>query len=96
MVGNRVYRRTCTKPVDAKTAQHLQVAPYRLADTKILRLDLFVDRSVIEVFVNSDICLVQRVYPTRGDSRQFRLFSIDSALTVQGIVKWEMDTTNPW
>ena len=82
--------------VGAQTAQHRQVVPYRLADTENLRLDLFVDRSVVKAFVNSEICLVQRVYPMRDDSKQFRLFTTNGALTVQGIVKWEMDVTNPW
>ena len=80
----------------ASMALHRQVVPYPLGDTEHLNLDLFVDRSVIEIFVNSDICLVQRVYPMREDSKQFRLFTVDGALTVQGMVKWEMDATNPW
>ena len=79
--------------VDAQTTQQRQMIPYRLGDAEHLSLDLFVDRSVVEVFVNSDICLVHRVYPIRDDSRQFRCFTRDGLLTLQGIVKWEMDAT---
>ena len=59
-------------------------------------LDIFIDRSIIEIFVNSKVCLVQRVYPTRHDSTQFRLFSEDGRVKASKLVKWEMDATNPW
>jgi len=73
-----------------------QTVPYALAGNEALDFDIFVDRSVIEIFVNSDICMVQRVYPMRKDSKQFRLFARDGKITVKNIVKWDMDATNPW
>ena len=72
-----------------------QVVPYSAADGA-LDLDIFVDRSVIEIFVGRDLVMVQRVYPQRADSRQFRIFTRDAALAVSDIVKWEMDAANPW
>lgn len=70
--------------------------PYALGDDQVLELDIFVDRSVIEMFVNSELCVVQRVYPMRPDSKQVRLFCEDGRITVRNIIKWEMDATNPW
>ncbi len=70
-----------------------QVVPFTARE---LHLDIFVDRSIIEIFVNSRIVLVQRVYPMRDDSTGFRVFSRDGALRVRSIRKWEMDATNPW
>ena len=72
-----------------------QVVPNSSADGA-LDLDIFVDRSVIEIFVNRDLVLVQRVYPVRDDSRQFRIFTRGGPLTVSDTVKWEMDAANPW
>ena len=72
-----------------------QVVPYAAPDG-VLDLDIFVDRSVIEIFVNSDLVLVQRVYPQRADSRLCKVFTRGGALTASGIVKWEMDAANPW
>jgi beta-fructofuranosidase len=72
-----------------------QVVPYS-CDAGELDLDIFCDRSVIEIFVNSDVVLVQRVYPTRDDSRQFKVFAQDGSLAVTDIVRWEMDASNPW
>lgn len=40
--------------------------------------------------------MVQRVYPTREDSEQVRVFASDGSIVVRDIVKWEMDATNPW
>ena len=72
-----------------------QVIPYTSSE-KELDLDIFVDRSVIEIFVNSDICIVQRVYPTLKKSTQLRFFSTDAPVQFRNITKWEMDATNPW
>ena len=79
-----------------KPGHFKQVIPYALDRDHPLQLDIFVDRSVLEIFVNGDICIVQRVYPTRRDSQQVRLFSNDGPLTASHLLKWGMDATNPW
>jgi beta-fructofuranosidase len=73
-----------------------QTVPYALAGNKTLDFDIFVDRSVVEIFVNSEICIVQRVYPMRDDSKSFRLFTRDKEIRAKNIAKWDMDATNPW
>ena len=73
-----------------------QTVPFALGDDQALELDIFVDRSVIEIFVNAEVCIVQRVYPMRPDSKEVRLFCEDGRIAVRNIVKWEMDATNPW
>ena len=73
-----------------------QIVPLPLESEARLDINVFVDRSVIEMFINSRICIVQRVYPTRDDSKGFRLFTEDRPIRVTDIVKWEMDATNPW
>ena len=73
-----------------------QTVPFTLGGNQALELDIFVDRSVIEMFVNSELCIVQRIYPTRPDSKEVRLFCEDGEIAVRNIAKWEMDATNPW
>ncbi|MCY4530508.1 MAG: GH32 C-terminal domain-containing protein, partial [Chloroflexi bacterium] len=73
-----------------------QTVPFAPEGGGRLDIDVFVDRSIIEVFVNSRICIVQRVYPTREDSKGFSLFTEDRPIVVRNIFKWEMDATNPW
>ena len=72
-----------------------QTVPFALGDDQALELDIFVDRFVIEMFVNAEMCIVQRVYPMRPDSKEVRLFSEDGRIAVRNIVKW-VDATNPW
>ena len=50
----------------------------------------------VEIFVNGDICIVQRVYPTREDSQEVRLFTKDRPIRITNITKWDMEGTNPW
>ena len=73
-----------------------QIVPFPLERGAKLDIDVFIDRSIIEMFVNSRTCIVQRVYPTRDDSKGFRLFTEDRPIAVTKITKWEMDATNPW
>ena len=73
-----------------------QIVPFPLDGQDRLDIDVFVDRSIVEMFVNSRVCIVQRVYPTRDDSKGVRLFTEDRPIVVRDIAKWEMDATNPW
>ena len=45
-----------------------ETAPVFLEDDEPLRLRVFIDRSVVEVFVNGRQCVSLRVYPSREDS----------------------------
>ena len=45
-----------------------EVAPVWLAPDEPLRLHVFLDKSVVEVFANGRQCLAVRAYPGRGDS----------------------------
>tara|TARA_B100000519_G_scaffold97627_1_gene84920 strand:+ start:227 stop:1759 length:1533 start_codon:yes stop_codon:yes gene_type:complete len=78
------------------TGNFKQTVPYNLGRKQALNLNIFVDRSVIEIFVNGDICIVQRVYPTREDSQEVRLFTKDRPIRITNITKWDMEATNPW
>ena len=83
-------------PMTLSKGKLKQIVPFALNQNDCLEMDVFIDRSVIEIFVNSRICLVQRVYPTRNDSTQFRLFTEDGTVEASELHKWEMDATNPW
>jgi sucrose-6-phosphate hydrolase SacC (GH32 family) len=83
-------------PTPLKPGNLKQVVPFPLEENGAFDLDIFVDRSIIEIFVNSRIGMVQRVYPSRADSTQFRLFSEDGGVEVSQLRKWNMDATNPW
>ncbi len=70
-----------------------QVAPFTLADGEVLTLHIFLDRSVLEIFVNNRICLTQRIYPTRPDSLGVSLFADSSAAHLNSLNAWTLTAT---
>ena len=60
-----------------------ETADVRLQPDEPLELRVFVDRSIVEVFVNAKQCVAARVYPERPDSTgiSFRSQGASSELT---------------
>jgi beta-fructofuranosidase len=52
----------------------IRKAPVELDENGRLRIHIFLDRSVLEIFANDKTCLVGRIYPTRPDSQNLELF----------------------
>jgi len=73
-----------------------QKAPLKLKKGETLKLDIFLDRSIIEVFANGRQALTQIVYPELETSVGVRVFSEDEAITVRSIRSWTMAETNPY
>ena len=73
-----------------------QAAPFELKPGEPLRLRVFLDRSVLEVFANERLCLTQRIYPSRADSLGVTLFTRGGSVKVKSIVAWDMSPTNSW
>jgi beta-fructofuranosidase len=55
-----------------------------------LRLRVFIDRSVVEVFVNGRQYLAGRAYPTREDSVGVSLRSFGGEATLAGLSAWQL------
>jgi sucrose-6-phosphate hydrolase SacC (GH32 family) len=51
---------------------------------------VFVDRSVIEVFINDEITLSSRIYPMRADSQYVCLFAHNASVDVSMLHVWQM------
>ncbi len=73
-----------------------QEAPLRLHRRTPMELRVFLDRSVLEVFVNREQCLTQRIYPTRSDSLQVFPVSRGGRGRATQIDVWDMHPTAPW
>ena len=52
-----------------------EIGPLYLEDDEPLRLRVFIDRSIVEVFANGHQCLTLRAYPTRRDSTGVSVFA---------------------
>ncbi len=73
-----------------------QVAPFSLGKNEKLEIQIFIDKSIIEIFANGRQCVTQRVYPTRSDSRGIELFSSGGNSKVNILRVWDMSPTNQW
>jgi len=57
-----------------------------------LRLHVFIDKSVVEVFVNGRQCAAVRVYPGREDSQGVSLHARGSGAKLKSLDAWQMKT----
>ena len=67
-----------------------ETAPIRLDPDEPLRLRVFIDRSVVEVFANGKQCVAVRVYPGRADSTGVSLRAQGSHATLRSLDAWQM------
>lgn len=74
----------------------IQKAELSLGRNENLDLRIFIDRSVIEVFVNKKLALVQRIYPVGEDSDKVILFSNGGSIQVPILESWQLHPTNPY
>lgn len=72
----------------------VQAAPFTLAADEPLRLRIFLDKSILEVYANGRQCVTQRLYPTRADSTGVVLFSQQGTTTVRSLDAWDLEPTN--
>lgn len=67
-----------------------ETAPFPLAEQEPLRMRIFVDRSVVEVFVNDRQCVAARVYPGRRDSVGVSLRAQGQTVRLQAFNAWSL------
>ncbi len=63
-----------------------------LAPEEALTIRVFVDKSVVEVFVNDKIAVCARVYPTREDSTGVSITPIGQSIKLLSLKKYDMDS----
>jgi beta-fructofuranosidase len=67
-----------------------ETAPVYLAPGETLKLRVFIDRSIVEVFVNGRQCVAARVYPGRADSLGISLRAQGADATLRALDAWRM------
>jgi beta-fructofuranosidase len=78
------------------TPKTVEAAPFELKDGERLKLRVFVDRSVVEVFANSRQAVMRRIYPSRADSVGVRLFSTGGDTDVHTLEAYNITPSNPY
>jgi sucrose-6-phosphate hydrolase SacC (GH32 family) len=75
----------------------VEAGPLALEPGEALRLRVFVDQSVIEVFANEGRqAVMRRIYPSRSDSVGVRLFSNGAPARAGVLEAWELAPSNPF
>ena len=67
------------------------VAPLALGSGEALRLRIFLDRSVLEVFANERIAITSRIYPTLAGSTGVALLAEREGAQLLGFDAWNLD-----
>lgn len=74
----------------------IEGGPFELKPDEPLKLRVYVDKSVVEVFANDRQAVMRRIYPTRKDSVGVVLFSNGGKTKVPQVHAWEMMPSNPY
>ena len=72
-----------------------EIGPLYLKDCEPLRLRVFIDRSIVEVFANGRQCLTLRAYPTRKDSTGVSFFARGGEAKLVSLVAYQMKSIWP-
>lgn len=74
----------------------VEAGPFELKTGEALKLRVFVDKSVVEVFANGRQAVMRRVYPSREDSVGVAAFSIGGPASLTTAEAWDMMPSNPY
>ena len=74
----------------------MEAGPFELKPGEPLKLRVFVDKSVVEVFANNRQAVMRRIYPTSTDSQGVVLFSKGGLTKVPTLKAWDMMPSNPY
>lgn len=69
-----------------------EIASFSLDKDETLKLRIFIDKSVVEVFANGKQCVAARVYPDRDDSIGFSIRSQGQSSELISLEAWQMNS----
>jgi beta-fructofuranosidase len=86
-----------TKSSLGDSPRTVEAAPFELKENEPLRLRIFVDKSVVEVFANGGRqAAMRRIYPSRKDSVSVSVFAEGGPAAASAIEAWEMTPSNTY
>lgn len=74
----------------------VEAGPFELKPGEALKLRVFIDKSVVEVFANGRQAVMRRVYPSREDSIGVAAFSTGGPASLATVEAWDMMPSNPY
>ncbi|MDQ2886709.1 MAG: glycoside hydrolase family 32 protein [Chloroflexota bacterium] len=70
----------------------VESGPVKLTEDERLKLHIFIDSSVIEVFANDITCITERIYLSHGDNAAISLFARGGNAKILSLDIWEMQS----
>ena len=67
-----------------------ETADVQIKDGEPVNLHIFIDRSIVEVFVNNRQCVALRTYPERDDSKGVSITSHGKDAVLKLLEAWQM------
>jgi beta-fructofuranosidase len=77
-------------------AKTVEAGPFELKAGEPLKLRVFIDKSVVEIFANGRQAVMRRIYPSRPDSLGVKLFSTGGPANIPTLETWELAPSNPY
>ncbi len=88
--GRQIMIDSARSSLDTPSDREARAASLPLGAGETLRLHVFVDRSVIEVFANGVVAIADRIYPTRDDSTGVGLLAWGGNARVRSATGWTL------
>jgi beta-fructofuranosidase len=83
---------SCSSTLEDAVSRPPETAQVLVGEKEPFKLRVFVDRSVVEIFVNGRQCLGVRVYPGRADSVGVSLRAQGREAALQSLDAWQMQS----
>lgn len=81
---------------DPNPVVETQDAPFTLNKGEKVKLRIFLDKAILEVFANGRQCITQVVYPSLEDAIHIQVFAEDAPVKVQQIRAWRLFPAIQW
>jgi beta-fructofuranosidase len=78
------------------TPKKVEAAPFKLNQGEPLKLRVFVDKSVVEVFANGRQAVMRRIFPAEAESLGVSMFSAGGTTQVRTFESWHISPSNPY
>jgi len=86
-----------TRESGPEGTKRIEAGPLNLAAGETLKLRVYVDKSVVEVFGNDGRqAVTRRIYPSPGNAANVFLFSQGGPVTAASVKAWHMMPSNPY
>ncbi|HKI69556.1 MAG TPA: glycoside hydrolase family 32 protein, partial [Verrucomicrobiae bacterium] len=72
-----------------------EIGPLNFSDNTAVRLRVFIDRSLVEVYANDTQCLTLRIYQEQADSRNLSVFARGHSAKLVSLNAWQMYSICP-